>query len=380
MVTANRFRAAALVLAVGFGLVSVPAPVAAADVRAEGGSGDAGQWYFPAIAADRAQRLVKGDGVTVAVVDTGVDGEHPDLRGRVLPGATVTTSGEVDAGDPGNRDLDGHGTAMAGLIAGQGGDGPLGVAPRAMILPVRVMRREDGALDPDHVYEGVRWAIAQGAQVVSLSLSGRPTEDAPWKSELISYAIQNDVVLVAAAGNRAAGDVRVGEPAAIPGVVAVSGLGRDGSVWDGSVTGGAVVLSAPAEDLPHLTTGGGWRTESGTSGAAAIVAGVAALIRSRYWDAGASGVVNRLIRTAHDEGRPGRDPGFGYGSVDAYEALTAAVPPLGRYPLEVAESPPAALTAPPEPAWPGWWAVGAGATLLVGVAWVAVRGGARRGR
>ncbi|GIG70680.1 S8 family serine peptidase [Phytomonospora endophytica] len=338
-------------------------------------------WYLGAMSAERAQRLAKGDGVTIAVIDTGVDGTHPDLAGRVLPGATVDHAGVVDENLPGDVDLSGHGTAMAGLIAGLGiGDGaPLGVAPLSRILPVRVTRADDGTLDPEHVYAGVRWAIAQGAKVVSLSLSGKPTGEAPWKSELIEHAIAEDVVLVAAAGNRSDVEVRVGEPASIPGVVAVSGLGRDGSVWPGSVTGGPVVLSAPAEDLPHLTVDGGCERGSGTSGAAALVAGVAGLIRSRYPDASAADVVNRLIRTAHDGGSPGRDPGFGFGSVDAYDALTATVAPTDRYPLDVPEQ----LVVEPAPPsadgiGTGWWLLGGGSLLGTGtVAWVAFRRRAR---
>ncbi|MEV0646511.1 S8 family serine peptidase [Phytomonospora sp. NPDC050363] len=324
-------------------------------------------WYFGAMSAAQAQRLAKGDGVTIAVIDTGVDADHPDLRGRVLPGATVDRTGVVDPAKPGDVDLSGHGTAMAGLIAGIGsGDGaPLGVAPLAEILPVRVTRGEDGTLDPENVYAGVRWAIGQGAKVVSLSLSGKPTGDAPWKKQLIEHAIAHDVVLVAAAGNRSELEVRVGEPASIPGVVAVSGLARDGSVWSGSVTGGPVVLSAPAEDLPHLTAEGGCERGSGTSGAAALVAGVAGLIRSRYPDASAADVVNRLIRTAHDEGSPGRDPGFGFGAVNAYEALAATLAPSDHYPLDVPEE----LVA--EPALPVPEGPGAGAWLLAAAALLA---------
>lgn len=352
----RRFTRAALAAAMA--VLTLPAYAAGgayASPRAADEPGD--DWYLGAMEAPKAQRLAKGDGVVIAVIDTGVDASHPDLLGHVLPGATVTEAGAVDADRPGNVDTLGHGTAMAGLLVGQAahGYGPLGVAPHALVLPVRVERNGEGMLDPEHVYAGVRWAIAQGATVVSLSLAGRPTEDAPWKGELVDYAIEHDAVLVAAAGNRSDIEVRVGEPASIPGVVAVSGLARDGSVWQGSVTGGPVVLSAPAVDLPHLVPGGGCRTGSGTSGAAALVSGVAALIRSRYPNASAADVVNRLIRTARDGGAPGRDPGFGFGSVDAYEALSATVAPTGRYPLDVPAVPVAATPGPADDGVPVWW-------------------------
>ncbi|MGH8792735.1 MAG: S8 family peptidase, partial [Stackebrandtia sp.] len=181
-------------------------------------------WYLDAMKAVEAQEWSTGEGVTVAVIDTGVDAAHPDLEGRVLEGATVTEDG-VEPGAAG--DPDGHGTAMAGLIAGENDDGELtGVAPDSEILPVRIERREDGSLDQNLVYEGVRWAIDEGATVINLSLAGKPTaDDDGWKRDLISYAVDNNAVIVAAVGNRTDFESEVGEPASIPGVLAVSGMG-----------------------------------------------------------------------------------------------------------------------------------------------------------
>lgn len=312
------------------------------------------RWYSEAMRLPQAQELADGGGITVAVVDTGVDAFHPDLAGRVLRGATITPTGVEPGGD---FDPDGHGTAMAGLIAGDSdsGDELIGVAPKAHVLPVRIARGEDGTLDTDLVYRGVRWAIDQGARVVNLSLAGEPTVDAEWKRDLIGYAIDHDAVIVAAVGNRADphDHPMVGEPASIPGVVAVSGMGRDGLLWGGSAEGDSVVLCAPAEDVPHIRPGGGVRPASGTSAATALVSGTAALIESRYPGSSAGDVISRLIDTAVDAGQPGRDRQFGFGVVDAYSALTAAVAPNRDYfPLDLP-----ALVAPAAEteSMGGWW-------------------------
>ncbi|GAA4908594.1 type VII secretion-associated serine protease mycosin [Stackebrandtia albiflava] len=309
-------------------------------------------WYLDAMKAVEAQEVSQGEGVTVAVVDTGVDPEHIDLRGRVLEGAVITADGP-QPGDTSDRD--GHGTAMAGLIAGSDTDSDslIGIAPEARILPVRIDRDADGTLDQDLVYEGVRWAIDQGAQVVNLSLTGRGQHDDAWKRELIEYALEHDAVIVAAVGNRTPESAEVGEPAAIPGVIAVSGMGKDGEVWSGSLTGDQVVLCAPAEDLPHLRPGGGMRMASGTSAATALVSGTVALIRSAHPDASAAEVVTRLVSTATEAGDSGRDPEYGFGTVDAYAALTTTVSSGEQYPLDLPDAPAVVEIADGDVG--GWW-------------------------
>ncbi|MGH8883339.1 MAG: S8 family serine peptidase, partial [Stackebrandtia sp.] len=180
-------------------------------------------------------------------------------------------------------------------------------------------------------------AIDHGAKVVNISLGGERTTDAPWKKQLIDYAISKDVVLIAAAGNTGDGDKRVAEPAAIPGVVAVSGVGQDGRFWEGSAKGPEVVVSAPAEGLPNAVptsvATSGYALADGTSGATALVSGVAALIRSAFPDISADDVINRLIHTVEDRGAAGRDPEYGYGVVDARAALEGDVPGAKHHPL-----------------------------------------------
>ncbi|MGH3648247.1 MAG: type VII secretion-associated serine protease mycosin, partial [Micromonosporaceae bacterium] len=328
---------AALVLAVvagsGAGAMWQPRPAQAETIREL-------SWYLDAMHVEEAQRLSKGDGVTVAVIDSGVDSSHPDLQGQVLTGGDIGEEPNAEVTGDGRTDDDGHGTGMASLIAGtgKGANSILGLAPEAKILPVRLKQNSEGAFRPEYVYRGVRWAIDNGAKVVNMSLGGERSTDAPWKKDLIDYAIKKDVVLIAAAGNVDQGDTRVAEPASIPGVVAVSGVTKEGAFWDGSAKGPEVVVSAPAKALPaasplDLEDSTGYVLADGTSGATALVSGVAALIRSAFPEASASDVVNRLIRTAEDRGTAGRDDEYGYGVVDARAALEGDVPEVDHHPL-----------------------------------------------
>ncbi|HZN70526.1 MAG TPA: S8 family serine peptidase [Micromonosporaceae bacterium] len=295
------------------------------------------QWYLGPVEATQAQRITRGDGVVVAVVDSGVDAGHPDLAGSVLPGASFLGSRSQD----GQTDPDGHGTKMAGVIAARGGgqNNALGIAPRAKILPVAIPAEGNTA---ESIAEPVRWAVDHGAQVMNLSI-GRPS-GAPLpagEAEAIAYALASDVVVVVSAGNSAT--LPTGNALAkLPGVLSVSGTGRSGNLWTGSVQGTYVNISAPGQDIVNVgarnihTTG--YATGSGTSEAAAIVSGVAALVRARYPRLDAANVVNRLVRSAVDKGAPARDPQFGFGVVDANRALTTNVPTVTGNPLGVAAS------------------------------------------
>ncbi|GIJ52362.1 type VII secretion-associated serine protease [Virgisporangium aliadipatigenens] len=281
------------------------------------------QWHLKFLDVSRAQEIAKGGGVTIAVIDTGVDSEHPDLRGNVLDGFDVN-------GDPGagRVDKNGHGTAMAGLIAahGKGPDGALGIAPEARILPVQVLGPTGSGAG---VGEGIRWAVDHGARVVNLSLGGGGGTSAGIGSG-IDYARSRDVVVVAAAGNTdRARDVEF--PANKPGVVAVGGVDKQGNDSATTVKGEALVVCAPSEDI--MTTGleGKYRRgDGGTSSAAAIVSGVVALIRSKFPQLTAEQVVNRLTATATDKGDPGHDRLYGWGIVDPVKALTATLPGEGQ--------------------------------------------------
>jgi type VII secretion-associated serine protease mycosin len=280
-----------------------------------------------ALGAERAWQHSTGAGVIVAVLDSGVDADHPDLADRVLPGKDY-----VDGSTDGREDPVGHGTAVASLIAGAGGTG---LAPQARILPVRVLDEDNRYDSSATVAEGVIWAVEQGAQVINLSLGGRGRSEK--LSEAIGYAIANDVVVVACAGNASEdGPEVVWYPAREPGVIAVAGLISSdgaGAHWPRSLAGPETVLAAPAV-LVGARPGGGYRRVQGTSFSSALVAASAALVRSRWPEASAGEVVHRLVATARDLGEPGRDPRYGYGALDPVAALTAEVPPVRANPLD----------------------------------------------
>lgn len=295
------------------------------------------QWFLTTLRIAEAQTASHGDGVIVAVVDTGVDSDHIDLAGNVLPGADYARP----EGGNGWIDEDGHGTAMASLIAGHGhgaADGALGIAPRAKILPAR--RIVTGDLETGETAEGIRWSVDRGAHVVNLSMVGA---DTPALRQAVEYALQHNVVVVAGVG-LPGGLGKVPAPARIPGVVAVSGVDKAGNTT-ASVSGPEVVVAAPAKDIPHAAKDGGYSIGTGTSDATAIVSGVVALIRSKYPDLDAANIINRLVQTADDKGPPGRDEYYGFGIVNPVRALTADVPRVDRNPL-------LGMSAPASPASP----------------------------
>lgn len=338
MSRSHRWRAPAAAVAT-LAAVLVAAPPARADAVRDA------QWHLDFLKVTQAHRISQGVGVTVAVIDTGVDAGHPDLRGAVLPGTDL--SGSPEGRRDGRADTDGHGTSMAGLIAarGRGGArGALGIAPKARILPIRdapTIAPVGG--DPA---ASIEWAVAHGADVISMSFGGFEAHE-----ELVAAVVaaqRADVVLVAAVGNRPLFDA-VGYPAGVPGVLAVAGVDRRGRHAEISATGPQVQIAAPAVDIVSTDRRGGtgYRKGTGTSDAAAIVAGAAALVRARYPDLPAAEVVHRLTATARDAGAAGHDEEYGHGVLDLIAALTADVPALAPTSL-----PPAVPSVAP-PVWQG---------------------------
>ncbi|MGC9671128.1 type VII secretion-associated serine protease mycosin [Planosporangium sp. 12N6] len=298
------------------------------------------QWHLSVLNVAQAHQMTMGDGVVVAVVDSGVKADHPDLAGNVLPGVDLTG---VDT--KGQQDTSGHGTAMAGLIAGHGhgpdnADGAIGIAPHAKILPIREHRDLLGTTGG--VAAGIDAAVKGGAKVVSVSLAVAPNDAL---KQAVQTALAADVVVVAGVGNRPK-DSFVGYPAAYPGVVAVGATDKDGNLAPVSMTGREVMLTAPGVDIVSTDGIGGYRIGTGTSDSTAIVAGAAALIRAKYPTLPATEVVHRLTATATDKGTPGRDPQYGYGVLNLVAALTADVKPAptggGSAPTDGQPSPAAA--------------------------------------
>ncbi|MGW5672690.1 type VII secretion-associated serine protease mycosin, partial [Micromonospora sp. NPDC003776] len=308
-------------LVAGLLVLGAAQPAAAAPRRAE-------QWYLDELRIAQVHKLSTGQGVVVAVVDSGVDATHPDLRGRVLAGGR-----SYGAPGDGRADEEGHGTHMSGIIAATnaGSDGVDGIAPGAQILPIKI--KKGGGTNTDEASaRGIRMAVDGGAKVINLSYGAMGAASAG-EQEAIRYALSRDVVVVAAAGNTARGDSGIINPANVPGVIAVTGTTRGGAFWSGSTQGPEAVVAAPGDGIYNVGPRHGYGWGDGTSDSSAIVSGVAALIRSKYPDLDAPNVVNRIIRTARDAGAPGRDPQYGFGRIDPVAALTANVPKVSANPL-----------------------------------------------
>ncbi|WP_067178917.1 S8 family peptidase [Microtetraspora niveoalba] len=280
----------------------------------------------------RAWRVTKGAGVTVAVLDSGVDPRHRDLAGSVITGRDFT-AGANPKGVPPTRL---HGTYMASLIAGHGHgpgreDGVIGVAPEAKVLSVRVILEDEEpgfrSFNSDVRYEtvvakGIRYAVDRGADVINLSISkDLPTEE---ERDAIRYAISKGVVLVAAAGNDGAGkrDAPYSYPAAIPGVISVAAVTPALRRATFSNRNSSVMVAAPGVDILGAGPGDEYWVGRGTSQATALVSGVAALIKARHPRMSPALVAQALTSSASTRNR--YNTGTGFGVVNAHRALTTA--------------------------------------------------------
>ncbi|MFI9420401.1 type VII secretion-associated serine protease mycosin [Streptomyces werraensis] len=323
-----RKRPAALGGLLAAALVLVPGTTAHADTIRDR------QWALDALHADQVWSTTRGAGVTVAVLDTGVEADHPDLDGNVLQGKDLVGFGAREGDEAWAR----HGTAMAGIIAGHGhgpgnGDGVLGVAPEAKILPVRVIledkdpaRAKARSTRGNALAEGIRWAADHGADVINLSLgddsaSAHPEEG---EDEAIQYALRKGVVVVASAGNGGEKGDRISYPAAYPGVIAATAVDRYGTRAPFSTRRWYATVSAPGVDViiadPDHKYYEGW----GTSAAAAFVSGAIALVKAAHPDLTPAQIKRLLQDTARNAPAAGRDDSRGFGFVDPAAAIEAA--------------------------------------------------------
>jgi type VII secretion-associated serine protease mycosin len=302
------------------------------------------QWPLKAVGAQEAWKTTKGAGITVAVLDTGVDADHADLRDAVLPGKDVIGFGARR----GDRSWARHGTAMAGIIAGRGHgpgdeDGVLGIAPEAEILPVRVLLEDS---DPQRkkarrtrggaLAEGIRWAADQGADVINLSLGDDSASAHPDAREdaAVRYALRKGAVVVASAGNGGEDGDRISYPAAYPGVIAVTAVDRYGARAAFSTRRWYATVSAPGEDVMIADPDGTYYQGWGTSAAAAVVSGAAALVRAAHPDLSPAQIKTLLADTARNTPVGGRSDALGTGVVDAVAAIEigANVEPTAQRP------------------------------------------------
>lgn len=314
-------------------------------------------WAQDLLGAERVWPQTRGAGVTVAVIDSGVDADHPQLRrpGKVKAGRDWFLEGHL----PGNYDCISHGTAVAGIIAADpaSGIGFHGIAPDATILPVRVTDREtsDGEsshpIDPGVLARGIVYAVDQGAKVINLSLAG--SRDQKPVRQAIAYAVSKDVVIVAAVGNRQSAQetARPSYPASYPGVLGVGGIDISGSRVSGSQEGTYVGLVAPGAGILAPTRQAGHMYVDGTSFSAPFVAASAALVRAAWPKMSAAEVIQRLKATATPARGGSGSLEYGAGIVDPYRAVTE-----GMAAVETAV--PAAAHRPEDPrflAQQAWW-------------------------
>ena len=339
-------RASAILAALGCAasLAVLPATAASADsVR------DNQQWVLEMMDVPAAWQLTQGTGVVVAVIDSGVYPNVSDLAGSVRTGPDYTGVSTPRS----NPDWGVHGTWMASLIAGHGhgpggGSGVIGVAPRSTILSIRVIpdradpyyRRYEHEQEPnvqDSLARGIDFAVQHGAKVISMSIGYSAPNGAV--KQALQEAFSHGVVVVASAGNSGAPagtndavQAPVSFPAEYPGVISVGAVNMAGKVASFSSENLSVRVAAPGVSVPAQGRDGQYWWVSGTSPACALVAGVAALIKSKYPDLPPSLVASALSSTTTNRPPGGYDTEVGFGIVDAAAALAQAAKLAGDPP------------------------------------------------
>ena len=295
-------------------LAPPPTPVAAAAASlAATALGDPAQYALSKLRLQEAHGLTRGNNVLVAVIDSGIDAAHPELRGVI--------AGTFDALDKAERPH-AHGTAMAGIIAAR--SRLMGVAPAARILAIRAFSTSGASAEATTyaILKGIDHALNRNARVINMSFAG-PND--PGLARSLATARERGAILVAAAGNLGA-KAPPQYPAADPNVIAVTATDAEDRLYAGSVRGGHISVAAPGVDILVPVPGPNYDLTTGTSVAAAHVSGVVALILERKPDLDADAVRRILTGTAKDLGPSGQDEQFGAGLTDAYQAIMSVGP------------------------------------------------------
>ncbi len=349
--------------------ISWTAPAhAAAGYGAAGQGVQAQEWWLGGLHVTQTWPSTEGAGITVAVLGTGVDPQHPDLAGSVITGPDFSGSGRTHGGALWGV----NGTEVAGIIAGHGhgtgrADGLLGVAPAAKILSIRVSLEFNDPLNanqaiarrlPGATASGIIYAVDHGARVIDLPLDpgtagltghGNPAAagGSPAEKAAVAYALRKNVVLVAPAGDDGQGPGLTDYPAAYTGVIAVGAVTRNGQVAPFSSRHSYVSLTAPGVGLAATVPPDGYTRISSTSTSSGIVAGVAALILSRFPHLTAAQVGQSLTGSTTTGTTTGRTsaPGTGRGIIDAAQAVSLAA----SINAAAEPSPPAATARPNQP-------------------------------
>jgi subtilisin family serine protease len=275
--------------------------------------GDAAQYAIGKLRLPQAHNITRGDKVLVAVIDSGVDRRHPELRG------VVSDSFDALGGD---EPPHAHGTGIAGTIAARAR--LMGVAPAASIIAIRAFGATDKGAESTSflILKSIDYAVEQGARVINMSFAG-PHD--PAIQRLLAAARAKGVVLIAAAGNAGPSSPPL-FPAADPNVIAVTATDSEDRLFSASNRGRHIAIAAPGVDILVPAPGASYQIQSGTSFAAAHVSGVAALLLERRPDLTPDAVRKILISTARDLGPRGRDDQFGAGLADAFNAIMVNEP------------------------------------------------------
>ncbi|WP_155128571.1 S8 family serine peptidase [[Actinomadura] parvosata] len=309
----------------------VPAAAAQADCSPERGTMQVGaSWAQQRLDPRRLWSLSTGAGVSVAIIDSGVELNHPQIR----------LAGKADLTGTGYQDCIGHGTAVAGIIGAQYTQGVMfyGMAPGARLLSYKQTNSErDG--DPKLLVAAIKAAADQGAKVINVSIS---TTDQPALKAAVEYAMAKDALVVAAAGNvqKDDGTTVPAYPASYEGVLAVGAAGPNGALSDFSNSKTPVSVLAPGQDVTSTWPGRSYNRDlDGTSYGTPFVSGLAALVRARFPDLDQAQVRQRIIATA--DGASGA--GKGDGMINPMLALSAVLPFEPNNAPVVAPPPPSAL-------------------------------------